>query len=139
MQITWEFVGQVVILLIAMTTTYLLGLGPRKDKHKYDKSLTFNIDIDTLSDSFDLSQRMLAAVKVQLDNTQETLNEANESYMVLKIELQKAMSEINRYKEESKRYKEKVESLGAENKLLVKQLNICTDDCERKIIKNSVK
>ena len=115
------------LLIAGGVIAYFRGRQQRLDKHQYDKSLTFNIDIDSLSDSFDSSQKMLATVRTQLDDTQESLNKANKAYGILKIELSKAVSEI-------RRYKTKTEALGDENKELIRRLNTCEFQCKNKVI-----
>ena len=116
-----------ILLIGGAIIAYFTGRQNRKDKHQYDKSVTFNIDIDSLSDSFDLSQKMLATVRTQLDETQVSLDAANKSYSILKIELNKAMNEI-------KVYKAKTDSLGRENKELIRRLNTCEFSCKNKEI-----
>lgn len=114
-----------ILLLSGGIIAYFSGRQSRLDKHKYDKSMTFNIDIDSLSDSFDLSQKMLTAVRIQLDGSQESLNRANEAYGILKIELTRAMNEIQAYKL-------KTAALDKENKELISRLNTCELCCETK-------
>jgi hypothetical protein len=123
-----------IALLIGIVISYLSGRQAKKDKHSYDKSLTFNIDIDTLADSFDLSQKMLATVRTELDETQLSLNKANQAYEILFTELSKSNDEI-------KKYKIKVKALGTENKEhiltnkeLMKRLQTCDFACKNKVM-----
>ena len=113
------------LLIIGAIFSFFLGKESRTDKHHYDRSATLNIDIDSLSDSFDLSQRMLVTVREQLDETQKSLDEANRAYAVILIELNKAIDDI-------KAYKAKTESLGRENKELIKRLHTCEFECPNK-------
>jgi len=123
-----------IILIIGGVIAYFTGRQGRTDKHMHDKSLAFNIDIDSLSDSFDLSQKMLITFKTELDETQSSLDKANKAYKVLFIELSKSNEEI-------KKYKVKVKALGNENKEhiitnkeLMKRLQTCDFDCKNKVI-----
>jgi chromosome segregation ATPase len=115
-----------ILLLAGGIIAYFTGRQTRLDKHLYDKSMTFNIDIDSLSGSFNLSQKMLATVRTQLDETQASLDKANEAYKVLKKELFKAMNEIDSYRA-------KVKVLDKENKFLIEKLNTCDITCENKV------
>jgi septal ring factor EnvC (AmiA/AmiB activator) len=116
-----------IALMIGIIVSYYSGRQAKQDKHEYEKSRTFNLDIDSLSDSFDLSQKMLATVRTQLDDTQESLNKANQAYKILKIELHKAVDQIQACKTKSA-------ALGVENKELIKRLQTCDFKCKNKVI-----
>jgi len=123
------------IAVIRSIIIYYRGSRAREDKHKYDKSQTFNMDIDTLSDGYDLSQKMLSVMKTQLDETQASLDKANEAYSAIRIELTRAIDEI-------RAYKVKTDTLGGENKALINvnkdliaKLHTCEFACKNKEFK----
>jgi len=116
-----------IALMIGIIVSYFSGRQEKQDKHDYEKSRTFNIDIDSLSDSFDLSQKMLATVRTQLDETQESLNKANQAYKILKAELHKAVNQIRACKIKSA-------ALGEENKELMRRLQTCDFKCKNKVL-----
>lgn len=104
---------------------YFIGFQSRKDSHSISKATKFNIDVDTLNDSFDLSQKLLKSLREQLDSTQELLNKANAAYGLLEKELLNAR-EIN------KEHERKITSLEQENKNLLLQINTCPIECKFK-------
>jgi len=111
---------------------YFIGYQSRKDTHSIAKAQKFNIDVDTLNDSFDLSQKLLKSLREQLDNTQEMLDKANKAYKLLELELINAR-EIN------KLHELKIAALKKENRELLLEINTCPMECnfKKKIIKTT--
>lgn len=117
----------------------IIGTQGRKDKHGIDKATKFNIDVDTLNDSFDLSQKLLKSLRTQLDGTQSLLDDtqtlldkANTAYKMLEIEFFKVKIELQKAKEDNLKAKLKISNLNAENKELQMKINSCEFDCKFK-------
>jgi chromosome segregation ATPase len=111
---------------------FFIGWQARKDKHAIDTSTRFNIDLDNLNDSFDISQKLLKSLREQLDNTQSLLNEtqemldnANSAYTILEGRFKNVVN-LN------VEYKKKIASLDKENKELIARIKTCDFECEFK-------
>lgn len=114
----------------------LIGTQARRDKHGIDKSTKFNIDVDTLSDSFDLSQKLLKSLRIQLDETQLLLDKANNAYDLLEMELLKAKEVIINHEKMIKELVAERNALRADNKFLMDGINTCEFDCNIKRTKH---
>lgn len=114
----------------------IIGTQGRKDKHNIDKATKFNIDVDTLNDSFDLSQKLLKNLRKQLDETQELLDKANNAYDLLEMEFLKAKEVIFKHEKMIKSLLLERDSLKEENKYMMEHINTCEFNCKLKTKKH---